>query len=162
LEKVQPVARGRKKKADTDLILALACGAAPESAAQKAGLSVRTVYRRLALVPFREQVDQVRAEMVRRAAGMFTAAGMASIKTFTSLLESATSEAVRLGAARALIELGCKLRKDVDLFERMAALEGRLESILASPGPPVPTCSDMQCSGSEGEEETGQPPTVSR
>jgi hypothetical protein len=130
------VAVGRKKKADAALVVALACGASPESAAQKAGLSVRTVYRRQADPAFRAQVNEVRADMVRRAASLFTAASMPAIKTITTLQESANSEAVRLGAARAIIELGCKLRETVELMERLAALEARLESLLEEPVPP--------------------------
>ncbi len=126
---------GRNKKADAGLVLALACGASAENAAQKAGVSVRTVYRRLAEPAFRAEVDGVRAEMVRRTAGMLTAAGVASLKTFTTLQESAVSESVRLGAARAIIELGCKLRESVELTERLAALEARLEQWLGgTPG----------------------------
>jgi hypothetical protein len=121
------MATGRKRKTDAGLVLALACGASPENAAQKAGLSLRTVYRRLAEASFRDQVRQVRAEMVQRAAGLFTAAGMAAIRTLTTLQESAALESVRLGAARAIIELGCKLRDTVELTERIAALEARLE-----------------------------------
>jgi hypothetical protein len=130
------VAVGRKRKADDVLILALACGASPESAAQKAGVSVRTVYRRQADPAFRAQVNAVRADLVRRAASLFTAASMAAIKTITTLQESANSEAVRLAAARATIELGCKLRETVELTERLAALEARLESWLGGPAPP--------------------------
>ena len=55
---------GRRRKADADLILALACGATPEHAAQKAGLGLRTVYRRLAEPRFRARVDAVRADIV--------------------------------------------------------------------------------------------------
>lgn len=124
------MAAGRKRKGDAALVVALACGASPESAAQKAGVSLRTVFRRLADTAFLAQVDAMRAEMVRRQAGMFTAAGMASIKTFTTLQESATSESVRLGAARAVIELGCKLRENAALMDRIAALEGCLETLL--------------------------------
>ena len=124
------MAAGRKRKADTSLIVALACGASPESAAQKAGLSLRTVYRRLAEPAFRAHVQQLRLEMVRRTDGMLTASGLAAVKTFTTLQESATSESVRLGAARAIIELGCKLRENVELMERLAALETRLETLL--------------------------------
>ena len=120
------MARGRRKKADTGLIVSLACGASVETAAQKAGLSARTVYRRLADPQFQAQVNDVRADMLRRAAAMLTAAGMAAIKTFTSLQESAQSESVRLGAARSIIELGCKLREMVELTERMAQLEARM------------------------------------
>jgi len=126
--------QGRKKKAEAALVLALACGASQESAAQKAGVSLRTLYRRLAEPAFAAQVQQARAEMVRRTAGLFTAAGIGSLKTFTSLQESATSEAVRLGAARAIIELGCKLRENLELADRLAALETRLESVLSGAG----------------------------
>lgn len=130
------MAVGRKKKADAVLVLALACGATPESAAQKAGVSVRTVFRRQADPAFRAQVNAVRADLVRRAASLFTAASMPAIKTITTLQESAKSEAVRLGAARATIELGCKLRENVELMERLAALEARLGSWLGGPAPP--------------------------
>lgn len=127
------MAAGRKKKGDAKLVLALACGASAESAAQNTGLSLRTVYRRLADPAFYAQVTEMRAEMVRRATGMLTAAGMGSIKTLTTLQESASSESVRLGAARATIELGCKLRETVEWAERLAALEVRLETLLGGP-----------------------------
>jgi len=91
---------------------------------------VRTVYRRLTEPGFRAQVNEVRTEMVRRVAGMLTAAGVASIRTFTTLQESAASEAVRLGAARAVVELGCKLRESVELTERLSAVEAQLEALL--------------------------------
>jgi hypothetical protein len=61
---------------------------------------------------------------------MLTAASVAAIKTFTSLQDSAASESVRLAAARAIIELGCKLRESVELTERMTAVEARLEGLL--------------------------------
>jgi hypothetical protein len=122
------MARGRRKKADTGLIVSLACGTSVETAAQKAGMSVRTVYRRLADPEFQAQVKEVRTDMLRRAAAMLTAAGMAAIKTFTTLQESAQSESVRLGAARSIIELGCKLREMVEITERLAQLEARMEA----------------------------------
>jgi hypothetical protein len=120
-------------------MLALACGATPENAAQRAGVSLRTVYRRLADPAFRGQVDGVRTEMVRRTAGMLTAAGVGSLKTFTTLLESATSESVRLGAARAIIELGCKVRESAELSDRLATLEARMEQWL---GETLPVAQD--------------------
>ena len=120
------MARGRRKKADTGLIVSLACGMSVETAAHKAGMSVRTVYRRMADPEFQAQVNEVRADMQRRAAAMLTAAAMAAIKTFTTLQESAQSESVRLGAARSIIELGCKLREMVEITERLAQLEARM------------------------------------
>src|SRR6266403_567779 len=114
------MAAGRKRKKDTELLLALACGATPENAAQKAGLSRRTVFRRLADPAFVAQVAELRADFTRRTAGMTAAAGLGAVKTLTTLQESATSEAVRFWAARATLELGCKLRESVELTERMA------------------------------------------
>ena len=131
------MARGRRKKAETGLIVSLACGTSVETAAQKAGLSVRTVYRRLADPEFRAQVNEARAEMLRRAAAMLTAAGMTAIKTFTTLQESARSESVRLGAARSIIELGCKLREMVELTERLAQMEARMQTELPNPATTV-------------------------
>jgi hypothetical protein len=121
---------GRKKKADSGLILALACGASAESAAQKTGLSIRTVYRRLADPSLRQQVDEMRAELTRRVMGMLTAAAIGAVKTMTTLQESATSESVRLGAARAILEQGCKLREFVELSEKLALLERRIEQMV--------------------------------
>jgi hypothetical protein len=114
--------------------MALACGASAENAAQKVGLSRRTVYRRLAEPAFCAQVRQACAEIVRRAAGMVSAAGLSAIKTLNNLQESAASESVRLGAARALLELGCKLREDVELTERLGAVETQLENLLEDTG----------------------------
>jgi hypothetical protein len=124
------VAAGRKRKADTSLLVALACGSSPESAAQKAGLSLRTVYRRRAEPSFCAQIQQLRDDMVRRTEGMLTASGLAAVKTLTTLQESAMSESVRLGAARAILDSGCKLRENVELIDRLAALEARLETLL--------------------------------
>jgi hypothetical protein len=118
---------GRRKKAETELVLALACGASPEQAAQKTGVSVRTVYRRLTEAAFRAQVRDLRAEMLERTAAMLTAAGLGSVRTLTKLQESAVSESVRLGAARSTLELGCKMREAVDFEGRLTALEARTE-----------------------------------
>jgi hypothetical protein len=119
------VPAGRKKKADTELILALACGSSPESAATKARVSPRTVYRRLADPAFRAQVNRVRADLVQRAAGLLTAVGMGAIKTLATLHESASSEAIRLEAAKAILDRGCKLREAVEIVERLSALEAQ-------------------------------------
>ena len=114
------------------LVVALACGASPENAAQKAGVSLRTVYRRLADSAFRAQVNEMRSTMLRRAADMLSAAGPSAIRTLMSLHESAKSESVRLGAARTIIELGCKLRESVEWTQRVEVLELRLETLLSS------------------------------
>ena len=64
------MARRCGKQADQALLLALACGATVENAARKAGISERTAYRRLDNAAFVQQLQQLRAEMVHRTAGM--------------------------------------------------------------------------------------------
>jgi len=118
--------RGRRQ-ADQMLLVALACGATIEGAAQKAGLSQATVYRRLRDPEFKNRIQQAQSDMVKRASGTLTAAGMEAIKTLLGLLQSSSTPAsVRLGAARAVLELGGKLRDNVEYEERLLALEERL------------------------------------
>lgn len=114
----------RKTEGET-LVLALACGATVEAAARQAGTSDRTVYRRLKDPKFRAQVREARAEMVKRASGMLTAAAGESVRTLLSLQKESVTPAVRLGAARAVLELGIKVREMVELEARIAALEAQ-------------------------------------
>lgn len=119
--------RGSRGQADQVLLVALACGATIEAAAQKAGISQATVYRRLRDPEFKKRIQQAQSDMVKRTSGTLTAAGMEAIKTLLGLLQSSTTPAsVRLGAARAVLELGGKLRDNVEYEERLVALEERL------------------------------------
>jgi hypothetical protein len=112
-----------RKKAEDALLLALACGASVDQAARQCGLSTRTVYRRLAEPSFRQRLQALRGDMVSRTAGTLTAAATEAVRTLLELLKSSTSDAVRLGAARAVLEIGIKVREVADLEERLAALE---------------------------------------
>jgi transposase-like protein len=124
--------RGRRN-ADQAVQVALACGATVEAAAQKAGVSPATVYRRLLDPEFCKQLQQAAADMVKRTAGMLSAASMEAVKTLLELLKLNAPPAVRLGAARAVIELGAKLRESADLEKRMQVLEE--QSVLNSSNP---------------------------
>jgi hypothetical protein len=118
---------GRKAMNDT-LRTALAYGATVANAARKAGLSERTVYRRLANPAFRQQLDQLRAEMVQRTASMLTGAGMGSVKTLVDLQHDvAVSAAVRRRAARDVLEISLRFRQAIEVEQRLAALEERLK-----------------------------------
>ncbi len=115
------------RKGDEALLLALVCGASVDGAAQKAGVSTRTAYRRLADPAFRARLRQAQADLARRAAGLLTAATLEAVRTLVQLQAAASPPAARLGAARAVIGLGQRLREEADLAERMAELERRLE-----------------------------------
>jgi hypothetical protein len=113
------------KKVDESLILALACGASVEAAARQCQVSERTIYRRLKDAAFLAEVRDARAEMVKRSAGMLTAASGEAVRTLMSLQKDSVPPAVRLGAARAVLEIGIKVRELVDLETRIAALEAQ-------------------------------------
>jgi hypothetical protein len=116
---------GDRKKADIQLVTALAAGATVEAAAKVAGVSEPTVYRRLREPAFRQRVAELRDEMVARAVARLSATSTLAADTLRELL-GARAETVRLGAARAILELGTKLRETEDLAARVAALEAQL------------------------------------
>lgn len=115
----------RRKSAGSDeaLMIALACGSTVEAAATKAGLAVRTAYRRLDDPEFRKKLQEFRCHMVERSCAMLSASGMEAVKTLLGLMERSTPHATRLGAARAVIELGMKLRDLLEVEQRLTALE---------------------------------------
>jgi hypothetical protein len=122
------VPRTPRKKAEDALLLALACGATVEQAARQCGLSDRTVYRRLADPGFKRRLQGVRADFVQRTAGTMTAAGTEAVRTLLELLKPAAPPPVRLGAAKAVLEIGLKVREVAEFEERMTALEQRLDA----------------------------------
>ena len=115
------------QKGDSALIVALAGGRSVEDAARTAGVSRPTVYRRLEEPDFRKRVAEARSEMLARAVGNLADASTAAASKLRDLLD-AESETVRLGACRAILELGAKLRESQELAERIAALEEQFEA----------------------------------
>ncbi len=114
---------GNRKNANEALITALAGGSKIEDAAREAGISESTAYRRLRDPDFRKKVADARAEMVSQAIGRLTLASTGATVTLIKLLAEPTPPAVRLGAARSILELGAKLRESEELEQRVAALE---------------------------------------
>jgi hypothetical protein len=121
------VAEAPRRKGEDALLLALACGATVEAAARQSGLTERTVYRRLKEPEFRTRLQDIRTDMVRRAAGMLTAAAATAVNTLLSLQKESVTPSVRLGAARAVLELGIKVRELAELQLRMDELEAMVK-----------------------------------
>jgi hypothetical protein len=130
------VAHRGRRNADEALALALATGQTLRGAAAAAGLGERTATRRMANPGFRFRVAELRSEMVQRALGRM-ADGMAEAADTLRALLQAEGESVRLGAARALLELGAKLRETVELGSKVEELE-RLLKELRDDEPPHP------------------------
>lgn len=123
------MARKSSQALDDTLLKALAIGATVESAARKAAVSERTVYRRLADPEFRQRLSRLRAEMVERTAGMLTGGGLGAVKTLVDLQQDAAVNAqVRRRAARDVLELGLKYRELAELEQRLTQMEERLAS----------------------------------
>lgn len=120
----------RRKKAEEQLLMALACGATVESVARSTGISERTIHRRLRDPEFAQRLQSLRADMVQRTSAMLTAASLESVKTLLELQHNGNPPAVRLGAARTVLELALKLREAAELTERLTTLEDQLRNIL--------------------------------
>jgi hypothetical protein len=114
-----------RKNADDALALGLAQGHTLRDAATGAGISERTAARRWADPVFRKRVGELRGELVAMAAGR-VADGMGEAASTLRELLNAAPPAVRLGAARSLLELGVKLRESIELEQRLTAVEARL------------------------------------
>ncbi len=117
--------RGRRK-VDDQLLAALACGATAEAAARSAGVSASTVQRRLREPAFRARLQALRSDVVERSAAALSASGTEAVKTLLALMKDTSPAAVRLGAAKAVLELGVRLREAAELEQRLAALEAQL------------------------------------
>ena len=122
------MADGQRKKAEDALLLALACGATVEAAGRQCGLSERTIYRRLREPDFRQRLQDLRADMVQRTAGTLTAAATEAVRTLLDLQKPAAPPPVRLGAAKAILEIGMKVREVAELEQRLQALEEQVAS----------------------------------
>lgn len=114
---------GRRKRDDA-LAVALASGQTLRDAATAVGVSERTASRRWADLNFRRRVAELRANMVNRALGKL-ADGMAEAGEVLRTLLHSGSDSIKLGACRAMLELGIKLRDSVELEQRLSELELR-------------------------------------
>lgn len=101
---------------------ALAVGGTVAASVKSAGVSVATAHRRLADPAFRKQVDDARAAAIEQAVARLGATAVLAADTLRRLL-NANAETVQLGAARAILDLGVRLREHEDLAERVRALE---------------------------------------
>lgn len=114
------------KRADPIILATLVCGATAEQAGAKAGVSARTVRRRLRSPAFRRKLNRLRTELQMRTADQLSAAGTEAVRTMLRLMNPSAPPNTQLGAARSVVELGMKSREHVDLCVRLSELEQRL------------------------------------
>jgi hypothetical protein len=122
------MAGGSRKNADDGLVAALAAGASAAAAAEKAGVSERTVRRRLEDPAFRARVDEARADLVRLAVGRLADVGALAGDTLAELVK-AGPPAVRLGAARSILEFMLRGAEVDTLARQVSDLKRQVEDL---------------------------------
>jgi hypothetical protein len=130
-EKANDVA-GKKALNEAELIAGLAEGQSIRSLAFVIDCDEKTIRRRLKDPEFQAKVEAARAQLVSQAIGRTAALGSSAMDSLRDLL-SAKSEAVRLGAARTIVEAMYKGRELEIHDKRLAELERRLAELEDTP-----------------------------
>src|SRR5262249_59625913 len=94
------------------LAVALANGETAVQAAERVGVSDRTVRRKLARPKFRQLVNRLRDQMFAHSLGAMARSQNQAVETFVKL-PSDEDPNVRLRAARAIVGLGLRVRDSV-------------------------------------------------
>jgi hypothetical protein len=115
-----------RKDIDGLVVAALVSGATYEQAANFAGCSKSTVRRRMSDPEFRSDVSDARREMIEVLRGRLLRAAPSAIETLEELAAGATSEAVRLGAAKTIVSSATESRLDpLDGLRRIISIAPR-------------------------------------
>ena len=105
------------------LAVAVAGGQTVKAAAESCSCSERQGYRISATTEFRKRVSEIRSEMTSAAVGELSAAASEAVATIRELLGSTNEPAVRLNAAKAILNALGPLSELGELRERLAVLE---------------------------------------
>jgi hypothetical protein len=110
------------------LLAALAAGSSVQAAAKVAGVSESTVYRRMRGARFKKRLQRLRAAMVDRSLGHLSKGSAEAAITLRKLLKSDDGR-TRLGAAKAIIELGIKVRQMAELAAEVEELKAAVAAM---------------------------------
>jgi hypothetical protein len=157
------MARSKRHSKNDDLIATLGCGVSVANAALATGFSERTIHRRLKEPEFSSKVDAFRADILQRTAAIVTAASQKSVQTLIRLQDPTVPPAVQLGAAKALVNLGIRLREETDLGVRVAALEqlakqGGNSNDHGTPAIPPDSAGESILKSTDHPHKSGEPP----
>ncbi|MDB5312031.1 MAG: hypothetical protein JWO38_6233, partial [Gemmataceae bacterium] len=111
-----------KEYADEVLIRSLARGKTIPDAARVAKVSERTVFRRLANPTFRDRLSATQAAALSPAYGMLTTGLTDACRRVTDLVWDPNPH-VAFKAAKAVVDLTLKMREQVEVEDRVTALE---------------------------------------
>jgi hypothetical protein len=107
------------------LVALLAAGRSYDEVAAEAGVSRRTIVRRMADPSFQREVRAARARVLDEVLGLLAKEAAATVRTLVALRDGAEGDATRLGACRTLLDKLVAARELLDLEGRLTALERR-------------------------------------
>ena len=133
---------GPRRKA---AVAALAAGSSVQDATKKAGIGRRTLTRWLTNPKFAARVEALRTETITGAMSKLGASMSSAADALTKLLDAPRAE-TRLKAAKAVLELGMKLKEHGEMVQRVTELEQRLANPLRDTARDTQTlaCADVE------------------
>ncbi len=114
----------RREAQDALILASLVAGFSYAEAAQEAGVSARTVRRRMSEASFAREVSRRRGERVHALAGRLLDASHGAVEVLRASLTS-PDDGVRLRAAILILSAGVRIRHAAELEARLQALEDR-------------------------------------
>lgn len=115
----------RREAQDEVLVAALASGRSYSDAGQLAGVSDRTVARRMSDVSFARRVAERRGEQVVATAGRISSLAGEAVDAIRGCLSDSSAN-TRLAAARLLLDWSLKFRRGEDLTLAVAEIRQHL------------------------------------
>lgn len=116
---------------DDAIMAALASGMTQREAARAAGVSDRTVRRRLAEPDFMQRIAEIRRGRLDQAAGLISARLTEAVSTLEDLLRPPASPHVRLRAAQILLKAGEDMVRGERVLDRLGTLEAAMDGEIA-------------------------------
>lgn len=117
------MAGGSRANARAAVIAALAAGLTIRETAQQTGVSEGTIYRWRRKPDFTKAVESARSELISNTVGRLSDSATAAVAVLRRLLSEDTPPSVRLGAARAILEMASRYRESEELERRLTVLE---------------------------------------
>ncbi len=115
--------QNRERDADNLLLSKLLAGARVADAAVEAGVSERTVFRRLQDPAFRADLAEQRQKILDATVVVMTNGALDAARVLGELVGSEAPPGVRLAAARAVIELSIRMREHAQISARTDAID---------------------------------------
>lgn len=123
---------GQSGPTDEVIVACLAEGMSYPHAAEVAGVSAKTVQRRMSDGDFRARVSRARAAHVQEIIGRLTGLGAKAVDVFDETMDSTQNGRLRLSAATCVLRSLREYRHHAELEERLKEVEDSTERLLAA------------------------------